>query len=115
MAVDVGGEAALRVVEVQGGEQVAADLGVEAVEDIAERLAGAHVIAGRVEMAGVEADAEPRAAAGRVEQLGQLAERAPQRAARAGGVLEVQRAALGFVERLPDDLARALDRRGDLA
>ena len=66
-------------------------------------------------MAGVQADAEPPAATGRVEQRLELLERAPQRPAGAGGVLEVQLAALGLRQGLADHLARALDRASDIA
>ena len=58
---------------------------------------------------------ESRVAAGRLDQRGQLLERAAERAAGAGGVLEVQRAALGLGERLGDHLAGALDRLADVA
>ena len=66
-------------------------------------------------MARVQADPEPLAAAGGVEQRRQLLERAPERAAGAGRVLEVQRAALGLRQRLRDHLAGALDRLADVA
>ena len=66
-------------------------------------------------MAGVEADPDPVVAAGGLDQPGELAEAAAQRAARAGGVLEVDGAGLGLVERLPDDLPGALDRARDVA
>ena len=62
-------------------------------------------------MAGVEADAEARAAAAGLEQRRELLERAPERAAGAGGVLEMQRAALGLGERL----ARRPRRRASIA
>ena len=50
-----------------------------------------------------------------VEQPGQLLERAPERAARARGVLEVQRAVLGLGERLAQHDARACNGRGRIA
>ena len=61
-------------------------------------------------MAGVQADAEALLAAGGLEQRRQLLEGAPERAARAGRVLEQQRARLGLRQRLLDDLPGALDR-----
>ena len=66
-------------------------------------------------MAGVQADAEALAAAGRFEQRCELRERAAQGAAGARGVLQMQRAGLALRQRLVDDLARALDRRADVA
>ena len=72
---------------------------------------GPEVVARREQVARVEADAEPFAAAGGLQQGGELAEGPPERATRAGGVLEVQRAAVGLGERLLDHLAGALDRR----
>ena len=50
-----------------------------------------------------------------LDQPRELLERAAQRPARAGGVLEVQRAVLGLLQRLDDHLAAALQRRSDLA
>ena len=50
-----------------------------------------------------------------VEQRGELVDRATERAAGAGGVLEVQRAALALAQRLADRLAGARDRLGDVA
>ena len=75
---------------------------------------GAHVVARGEQVAGVQAQAEPLVAAGRVDQRGQLGERAPERPARARGVLQVQRAALGLGERLarsPRRRARSPGRR----
>ena len=66
-------------------------------------------------MAGVEADAQPRAAAGALQQLGELLEGAPERAAGTGGVLEMQLAALALRERLTDRLPRARDRGSDVS
>ena len=66
-------------------------------------------------MAGIEAQAEPLGRTDGVEEVGELLERAPERPARAGRVLEVQRAVLALAQRLGDELAGALDRRGDLA
>ena len=80
-----------------------------------EPSARADVVARGEQVAGVQADAEPLVAAGDLDQPRQLLERAPERAARAGGVLEVQRAVLGLRERLGDHRAGALDRRVDRA
>ena len=66
-------------------------------------------------MAGVQADAEPLVAAGELDQPRELLEGAPERAARARGVLEVQRAVLGLRERLRDHRAGAVERRVDRA
>ena len=77
------------------------------VEDRVEALLGADVIARREQVAGVQAEPEPLVAAGGLDERRELRERAAERAARAGGVLEVQRAALGLRQRLGDDLARA--------
>ena len=80
-----------------------------------EARGGADVVAGREQVAGVQADAEPLVAAGGVDQPRQLLERAAERAARAGGVLEVQRAVVGLGQRLGDRLRRAVERRVDIA
>ncbi len=66
-------------------------------------------------MAGVEAQAEPRAAAGGLEQRRELLDRAAERAAGAGGVLQVKRAALALGERLLDRLTARADRGGGVA
>ena len=58
---------------------------------------------------------EPRVAAAGLDQRGQLLERAPERAARAGRVLQVQRARLALGERLAEDLAGARDRLARVA
>ena len=59
-------------------------------------FARADVIAGGEQMAGVQAHAQPLAPAGCLQQRRELVERAPERAARAGGVLQVQLAALAL-------------------
>ena len=74
---------------------------VELVERLVEPVRRADVVARGEQMAGVQAHPEPLAAAGRLEQRGQLVERAPERAAGAGGVLEVQLAALGLAPAPP--------------
>ena len=61
-------------------------------------------------MAGVQAEPEPGVAAGGVDQRRELLDRAPERAAGAGRVLEMQRAALALGERLADQRAGARDR-----
>src|SRR5919108_4280781 len=115
VAVDVGAERRLRVVDVQRPEAVEPDDAVELVEHPRERLGTADVVARREQVAGVEADGGPLAAAGQLDQPRQLLERAPERAARAGGVLEVQRAAVRLRERLGDHRGGALDRGVDCA
>src|SRR3954471_2423594 len=115
VAVAVGAESDLGVVEVQRAEAVQADLGAAVVQDRSQAVGGAHVEARGVEVAGVQADAEAPVAAGRADQRGELGERAPERATGARGVLEVQRAAVALGQGLLDDGARALDRRADLA
>ena len=87
-------------------QPVAADDLVELVDHLAERLARADVVARGEQVAGVQADAEALLAAGELDQRGELLERAPERPARAGGVLEQQRARLGLRERLLDDRRR---------
>ena len=93
VAVAVGAERRLRVVQVQRAEPVEADDGVGALERVLQARHRADVVAGREQVAGVEAEPEPPLAAAGLDQRGQLLERAPERAAGAGRVLEVQRAA----------------------
>ena len=94
VAVAVGAERGLGVVEMQGREAAEPDLALKPVHGVAQAVGGADVIARREQVTGVQADPQPRAAAGRVDQVCQLSERAPQRASRTRGVLQVQRAAL---------------------
>ena len=102
VTVAVGAERGLGVVEVQRaarapGRPRSATL-VRAPSPC--RSARADVIAGGEQVAGVQAQPEALVAAGGLEQRGQLLERAPERAARAGRVLQVQRAALALGQRL---------------
>ena len=57
-------------------------------------------------MAGVQADPEAPSAAGGLQERRELLEGAPERAARAGGVLQMQRAALGLGQRLAERARR---------
>src|SRR4051794_31614854 len=115
MAVGVAAQPDLRVVDVQRAEALLADQRDAVIEDLGEAVAPADVEAAGVQVARVQAQAEALAAAGRLHEVCELVERAPQRAAAAGGVLQVQWAAIGLGERLADDGARALDGGGDLA
>src|SRR3954453_10798367 len=115
VTVAVGAQRLEGVVEVKGAQLLQADLGVEALEHVVDALDGAHVVAGREQVTGVQAHAEALAAPAGAQELGELLERAPQRAAGAGGVLEVQLARPRLRQGLLDDLAGALDRRPDLA
>src|ERR1700721_1132228 len=72
---------------------------------LVEALDGANLIARGEQVAGVQAHAEALVAACRIDQCRQFLERAPKRAPGAGGVLEMQRAALRFGQGLPDPLA----------
>ena len=84
-----------RVVDVQAAQPVEADHRGRARRRPPSSAVGRRdVVAGREQVAGVEADAEALAAAGGLDQLGQLVEVAAERARSAGGVLEQQRAAL---------------------
>ena len=92
VAVAVRAERVHRVVAVQRAEPVEPDDAVELVEHLGQVVRGADVVARGEQVAGVQADAEPLVPAGDLDQPRQLLERAPERPARAGGVLEVQRA-----------------------
>ena len=78
----------------------------------AEAVGLADVEPARVQVTGVQAEAEPLAAACSLHQVGQLVERAPERAAGAGGVLQVQLAPLAFGQCAANRLSRAPDRVG---
>jgi len=75
---------------VQGPQPLEPDRLVDLGDELAERGAVADVVAGGVEMAGVEADPEPGMAVERIEQLRELGDRAADRASGAGGVLHQQ-------------------------
>ena len=121
VAVAVGAERCLRVVEVQRAHAAAPELARALAQRRRHPGGGANVIARRQQVAGVKAHAQPRLAAGALQQPRQLVEGAAQRAARAGGVLQVQLAALAVPlrgrcgERLADRLARARERLADVA
>ena len=99
----------------QGAEALEADLRDALVERLGQPLLGADVVAAGQQVARVEADADALVAARGVDELGELGERAAERAARARRVLEVDRAALGLLQRLREHLPGALDRGPDLA
>ena len=99
----------------QRSEPLQPDERAALVEDRVEAVDRADVIARREQVTGVQAQAEAVVAAGGLDQRGELGEGAPERAARAGRVLEVQRASVGLRERLGDDLAGTRDRGRDLA
>ena len=77
-------------------------------------LRRADVVSGGEQVAGVQADPEPPPAARGVEQAGELVDGASERAAGAGGVLEMQIAALAVRERLRDRGPGAGDRPIDV-
>ena len=105
MAVPVGPQRRLGVVDVQRPEAVQADRSIGGLEHRLEARCCADVVAGGEQVAGVEAQPEPGRAARGLDQRVQLLERASERPARAGGVLEVQRAGAGLGERLGDHSA----------
>ena len=78
------------VVDVQRAQPVEADRRVHLGDDRVERGAVGHVVAGGVQVARVEADAEPLVAVERVDELRELVDRAADRAAGAGRVLDQQ-------------------------
>ena len=115
VAVAVRAERVHRVVAVQRAEPVEPDDAVELVQHLGQVVRGADVVARGEQVAGVEADAEPLVPAGDLDQPRQLLERAPERPARAGGVLEVQRAIVALVQRRGDHPAGPFDRLVDVA
>src|SRR5262245_44900198 len=90
VAVAVRAERFLRVVDVQGLEAVEADLVVHVFYDAVQLPSVSYVVAGRVEMARVEADAEVRVTVEPVDDGRELVDGASDRTARSGGVLEQQ-------------------------
>ena len=64
-----------------------ADLGLDLVGDLGHALGRAHVVAGRVQVAAVDAEAQCAWPAGLLDQLGRLVEVAAEQLGRAGGVL----------------------------
>src|SRR5439155_24526387 len=108
VAVAVGAERHLGVVQVQAAKALEAELAVARVDDGGERLRLAHLVARGQQVTGVETDAEPAVATGALDHGGQLLEAAPNGSSRAGGVLEQQRALRGGSERaregVPDQL-----------
>src|SRR5919204_4744380 len=115
MPVAVGAQRRLRVVEMQRAQAPLADDLQAIVQHRGEPLFGADVEPRCEEVTRVQAHAQALGSARGVDDLGQLVERAAEGPAGPGGVLEVQRAAVALAKRLRDDLARALDRGGDLA
>src|SRR3954447_506760 len=59
VAVDVGAQPGLGVVDVQRAEPITADDAVDLVDDVRQRLARAHVVAAREEVAGDQAHGDP--------------------------------------------------------
>ena len=108
MAIAVGAARIARVVDVQELELFQADLRVDLVDEVPHSLAGADVIAARVQVAGVDAEAEALGAARFLDQLGRLVEVAAEELRRARRVLVEDRAALGLRQRLLDQLHGAL-------
>src|SRR4051794_22937997 len=96
VAVAVGAERRLRVVEVQRPDALDPDELDALVEHRAERLLGPDLEARGQKVAGVQADPEALVAAGGVDERGELVKRAPERPARARGVLEMKGAAVAL-------------------
>ncbi len=115
VAVAVAAQRGERVVDVQRPEAVEPDRGVARRERRVEPLHGPDLVARGEQMAGVEAHAEAAVVARRLEQGGQLLERAAERAARAGGVLQLERTSLARGQRLADHRARPVDGRPRVA
>src|SRR6185503_11529939 len=90
VAVAVRAEPRQRVVHVQHAEPVEPDPVVDLLDEPIELVPVGHVVAGHPEVAGVEADAEPRVRAEPVDDDRELVDRAPDRPAGAGGVLEAE-------------------------
>src|SRR5664280_1183850 len=112
--VAIGAERRLRVVDVQGAQAVEADQALELINERVELGSLGHVPARDVEMARVEADAEPLVAVEAFAQSRQLLERAPHRTAAAGGVLHqeprrVARVLEDLLHRAGHALERALE------
>ena len=82
--VAVRSERRLRVVDVQGAQPLEADPLVDLGEHAVELLPLRDVVAGDVEVTGVEADAEPLVCAQGVVERGELLERAADRPAGSG-------------------------------
>jgi hypothetical protein len=92
------------VVHMEQLELLEADLRVDLVDQVPDALPCGDVVAGGVEMAGVDAEAEALRPAGSIDQLGRLVEVQAQQLRRAGRVLVDDRAALRAGERLLDQL-----------
>jgi hypothetical protein len=91
VAISVGAQGDGGVVHVQAAQSVEADLGIELIEHLAQRLGGADLEPGGEQVAAVYAHPEPAIAPRELEQANELVEVAPQGPLGAGGVLEQQR------------------------
>ena len=115
VAVAVGAERRLRVVEVQRADPPRAERAPGLAQHRVHLGGRADVVARGEQVARVEAHPQPLLAAGGVEQPRELLEGAPERAAGPRRVLEVQLAPLALCERLADRCSRARDRGGNVA
>src|SRR5262249_6511747 len=112
VAVPVGAALVARVVHMEQLELLQADLGVDFIDEVPHPLARGDVIAACVQMAGVDAEAEPLGGAGLLDQLSGLVEVAAEELRRPGGVLVDDPAAIAARERLLDQADRPLARVG---
>jgi hypothetical protein len=110
VAVAVRAERHRRVVHVQAADALEPDDLDAPVDHPGELRVVGDVEAAREHVAAVEADPDALVPAGHLDEPGELLERTPERAARAGRVLEQQRAALGLGERVAEGLADAVHR-----
>ena len=83
--VEVRAEGCFGVVHMQAAQPVEPDQPVDVLHDAVELGGVGDVVPGDVEVARVEADAEPRVPVEALDEDGELFERASDRAARAGG------------------------------
>src|SRR5436190_10815743 len=111
VVVALGAEGDLRVVHVHADEALGAHLRVVLLHHQGERLGRRDVETGREQVAAVDAGPEPLAAARGVDQLSELVEVLAQRPVGPRSVLEQDRAPLGALERLADQLPCPLDGR----
>ena len=114
MPVAIRPERRLRVVDVQRAQAVEADLLVDLVEQAVERRGIGDVVARRVQVARVEAEAEPGVPPEPVDDHRQLVDRAADRSAGARGVLDQEpRPAVARVERGLERGRDAIERRAE--
>jgi hypothetical protein len=110
VAVTVGPQWHLRVVDVQAAQPLLADDRHAVVHHLLDPLGCPYVESAREQMAGVEAESQPLVSAAQLDQLRQLLERAAEGVAGARRVLEQQPAGVRLRQRLTEHLADPLDR-----